>query len=126
MKSFTFTSALLSLVTATACLPSVPPPTTPDKCGCGKALPTVIQAGESQEFKLESKSGVSPRRYRIHIPKSYNKDKRVPVILSFHGRGGNAKKQEALSQFSDPKFGFEGISVYPEGVPVRCTQLISF
>jgi poly(3-hydroxybutyrate) depolymerase len=69
-------------------------------------------------LKLRSASGVTPRKFRLHVPSSYRKGKPVPLILSFHGRGKKAKSQEALSYFSNASYGFEGIVVYPEGVPV--------
>jgi len=93
------------------------PNTAPD-CGCGKSLPKGVELDKSVDLTLESESGVSPRKYRLHIPPSYDNNNPVPLILSFHGRGKNAKYQEALSQFSNASYGFEGIVAYPEGVPV--------
>jgi poly(3-hydroxybutyrate) depolymerase len=87
-------------------------------CKCCKSLPESVQPGKSVNLTIKSSSGVSPRKYRIHLPKTYGSSKEVPLILSFHGRGKDAKFQEELSRFSDPAYGFEGIVVYPEGVPV--------
>lgn len=86
--------------------------------GCGKPLPEQVHLDKSVNLSLASDSGVTPRRYRLHIPASYDVSTPVPLILSFHGRGKDAEFQEALSQFSNATFGFGGISVYPEGVPV--------
>jgi poly(3-hydroxybutyrate) depolymerase len=86
--------------------------------GCGKELPDGIRKDASVDLTLPSTSGVTPRKYRLHIPRSYNASQAVPLILSFHGRGKDAKFQEALSQFSNESYGFDGIVVYPEGVPV--------
>lgn len=66
---------------------------------------------------IDSQSGSSPRKYRIHLPKNYTNDEPVPLILSFHGRSRDMKYQEKLSQFSNASYGFNGIAVYPEGVP---------
>lgn len=88
------------------------------KSGCGGPLPTGIELDKSVDLTINSSSGVSPRKYRLHLPKSYDTNAKVPLILSFHGRGKNAKSQEELSQFSNATYGFDGISVYPEGVPV--------
>ena len=52
------------------------------------------------------------------MPKSYDNSVPVPLILSYHGRGKDMKFQEKLSQFANASYGFEGISVFPEGVPV--------
>jgi len=90
-----------------------------DSSGCDKLLPDGVLPGESTSLTIDSKSGVTPRGYRLHIPTSYEKNTPIPLILSFHGRGKTAEYQEALSQFSNTSYGFEGIAVYPEGVPVR-------
>ncbi|KAI8940809.1 hypothetical protein NX059_002072 [Plenodomus lindquistii] len=89
------------------------------KCNgrCGKALPEDIHPGKSVNLTIPSKSGIDTRKYRLHLPKSYDINTDVPLIVSFHNRGQNAKYQEALSQFSNASYGFEGIAVYPEGVP---------
>ncbi|KAI4684269.1 hypothetical protein J4E81_009149 [Alternaria sp. BMP 2799] len=92
-------------------------PNTASDCGCGKSLPKGVELDKSVDLTLESESGVSPRKYRLHIPPSYDNNKPVPLILSFHGRGKNAKYQEALSQFSNASYGFGGLVAYPEGVP---------
>lgn len=91
--------------------------------GCGKPLPDKVHLDASVNLSLDSDSGVTPRRYRLHIPASYNVNTPVPLILSFHGRGKDAEYQEALSQFSNATYGFQGISVYPEGVPVSSCLL---
>jgi hypothetical protein len=85
---------------------------------CHKPLPDTVELGKSVDLTIDSSSGVSPRKYRIHVPKTYDSSTNVPVIVSFHGRGKDAKFQEKLSQFSNSTYGFEGIVVYPEGVPV--------
>lgn len=92
--------------------------------GCGKPLPSGITLGKSKNLTITSDSGASPRKYRIHVPTSYDINEPVPLILSFHGRGDDMKYQEELSQFSNASYGFEGIAVYPQGVPVSSTKLI--
>lgn len=92
------------------------------QCGCGRDLPQGIEADKSVNLTLNSASGVSPRGYRLHLPKSYDKNEKIPLILSFHGRGKDAKFQEELSQFSNATYGFKGISVYPEGVAMNNSQ----
>lgn len=105
-------------------------PTTSSNIECQKQLPEGIEPGKSVNLTLKSASGVSSRKYRIRLPKSYDGNNSVPLILSFHGRTQDAKFQEKLSKFSNATYGFEGIAVYPEGVPVssqhssaECTQL---
>jgi poly(3-hydroxybutyrate) depolymerase len=87
--------------------------------GCDKPIPEGVRPGESADLTINSESGVTPRRYRLHIPEPYEESTPIPLILSFHGRGKTGKYQEALSQFSNATYGFEGIAVYPEGIPVR-------
>ncbi|KAL1608967.1 hypothetical protein SLS59_002159 [Nothophoma quercina] len=88
-----------------------------EKSGCGGSLPEGIELDKSVNLTISSSSGVSTRGYRLHLPKTYDTNKKVPLILSYHGRGKDAKFQEELSQFSNATYGFEGISVYPEGIP---------
>jgi hypothetical protein len=113
MKSILSAAAALGLVSTINGL------TLRDKnCGCNKALPTGIKPDESVNLTLSSSSGVSPRKYRLHLPKGYDGSKELPLILSFHGRSRDALFQEELSQFSNASYGFKGISVYPQGVPL--------
>lgn len=86
--------------------------------GCSKPTPEGVHPGQSVNLTISSKSGVTPRGYRLHLPSSYDEKTALPLILSFHGRGKDAEFQEALSQFSNASYGFKGIAVYPEGVPV--------
>ena len=89
------------------------------KSGCNQPLPSEITLGKSKNQTISSQSGHTPRKYRIRVPKNYNNNVPVPLILSFHGRNKDMKFQEKLSKFSNEEYGFNGISVYPEGVPVH-------
>ncbi|KAF2630466.1 carbohydrate esterase family 1 protein [Macroventuria anomochaeta] len=111
--------SLLLLGTAIlAALPGIScAPVKDTKCGCGSSLPEGIELDKSVNLTISSSSGVATRGYRLHLPKSYDTIQKVPLILSFHGRGKDAKFQEELSQFSNATYGFDGISVYPEGIP---------
>ena len=86
--------------------------------GCGKDLPDGVKLGYSKNLTVKSDSGASPREYRIHVPESYKNENAVSLILSFHGRNKDMKFQEKLSQFSNASYSFEGITVFPQGVPV--------
>ncbi|KAF2999278.1 hypothetical protein E8E13_003899 [Curvularia kusanoi] len=106
-----------------AALPSVSCVSAEDtNCGCGKPLPEGIELDKSVDLTINSSSGLATRGYRLHLPKTYDTNKKVPLILSFHGRGKNAEFQEALSQFSNATYGFEGIAIYPEGAPLNNTK----
>ena len=104
---------LSSLISGTTSLSN-----TASSRGCGKPLSNSVQPNQSVNLTLVSSSGVTPRKYRLHLPAHYHVDRELPLILSFHGRGKDAKFQEELSQFSNASYGFDGIVVYPEGVPV--------
>lgn len=82
--------------------------------GCDKALP--VKAGSTTKISITS--GGLDRDYLIHVPKTYDATKKVPLIFSFHGRGKNASSQLELSQFANPDFNPDAISVYPNGVKV--------
>lgn len=56
------------------------------------------------------------RTYIIHIPSSYEKGSQVPLVIAFHGGGGNARdfeKSTNLDLASD-RYGF--IVAYPQGI----------
>src|SRR5690242_11217886 len=103
-------AAILAALSSASCVSA--------QSGCGSPLPEGIELDKSVDLTINSKSGLDTRGYRLHLPKSYKTNTKVPLILSFHGRGKTAESQEALSQFSNATYGFEGIAVYPEGVPL--------
>ena len=118
MKTFQLLSLIPAFVHSTG---ASHPFTTNTESGCDQSLPSEVRAGHSKNLTISSKSGVATRKYRLHLPPSYDISKRVPIIISFHGRGKDAKFQEKLSQFSNATYGYEGIAVYPEGVAVHVT-----
>lgn len=61
------------------------------------------------------RSGGMRRWYRVHVPPSYDPAVPAPVLLAFHGGGGNARQfadQTGLEATAD-KYGF--LLVFPEG-----------
>jgi polyhydroxybutyrate depolymerase len=56
------------------------------------------------------------RTYRVHLPRSYDKHRPAPLVLSFHGRAGTGNGQEKLTHFDavSDENGF--IVVYPDGL----------
>ena len=61
-------------------------------------------------------TGQGERRYRLHVPSSYNGADRTMLVLAFHGLGSNGQQTElysGLSAFSD--LGWDFIAAYPEG-----------
>jgi len=113
MRSAVVTAALLAVVPTVFGLPQYA------KSGCNTHLPEGVHPDQSVNRTLEnSQSGPTTRKYRIHLPPNYDNTKAVPLILSFHGRTQDALYQEELSRFSEASYGFQGISVYPEGEPI--------
>jgi len=55
------------------------------------------------------------RRYRVHVPKSYDGAKPAPVVLAFHGGGGNPESMVRLSGLNAKSDEAGFIVVYPYG-----------
>ncbi|KAE9979347.1 hypothetical protein EG327_007059 [Venturia inaequalis] len=86
--------------------------------GCNNPLP----APAGSTTKIPITSGGLEREYLVHTPTTYDATKKVPLILSFHGRGKNATSQMELSQFANPAFNPDAISVYPNGWKTNNTR----
>ncbi len=54
----------------------------------------------SQDFNNTLTYGGIERTYILHVPGSYNGDKAAPLVLDFHGGGGNANSQMRTSEFN--------------------------
>lgn len=68
---------------------------------------------EDREFFV-THDGIT-RMYKVHVPPAYTKHKPIPVILAFHGGGGNAERSVDWFQLNS-KADAEGFMVvYPEG-----------
>lgn len=81
--------------------------------GCGKPH---TKGSTNGPITISSSGG--DRQYIIHVPTNYDESSPTPLIVSYHGRGGDMYKQEALSQFSVEGLNPNMISVYPNGVNV--------
>ena len=55
------------------------------------------------------------RSYILHIPPSYDGSHTLPLVLDFHGGGGNAQSQRRTSGFESLADGKGFIVVYPDG-----------
>jgi polyhydroxybutyrate depolymerase len=62
------------------------------------------------------KVGSLNRVYDLHIPASYTSANPLPLLLAFHGKGGNGKEMEKMTGFSEiaEQAGF--IVVYPDAI----------
>ena len=55
------------------------------------------------------------RNYFIHVPKTYNSKKNVPLVLAYHGRGDSAYMFMYYTKFNDIADKHNFIVVYPQG-----------
>jgi polyhydroxybutyrate depolymerase len=56
------------------------------------------------------------RSFLIHAPPGYDSTTPVPVVLDFHGLGGNSNQQKNLTRWDDVADAQGFISVYPQGI----------
>ncbi|KAH7127230.1 Alpha/Beta hydrolase protein [Dendryphion nanum] len=80
--------------------------------GCGKFqfLPGVTQ------YRFGLKSSGKDRSYSYHLPSSYDKNKKYPVVLGFHGSSGTGVFFELDTKLSEARFSGDKIMVYPNGI----------
>ena len=55
------------------------------------------------------------RTYILHVPSSYDESQPTPLLLSFHGGGGNAENQRRVSGFNELSDENGFIVAYPNG-----------
>jgi len=80
-----------------------------------RPLPGNLKAGGSSEVFDISSDSIN-RTYRLYIPSNYDPTAPSPLIVSYHGNGGNAAEQEHITQFSEEKYNDEFVVVYGEGL----------
>lgn len=88
--------------------------------GCSR---THDWAGTTREFSFESSGGT--RSYLIHLPASYKPGSPKPLIIAYHGSGDNMANFETTTRFSDPSVNPNMIVVYPAGINVNLSHLVS-
>ena len=79
------------------------------------AFPQTKQAGEGRDATHELEHGGRTRRYHVHVPPVRAENAPLPVMLVFHGGGGNGEqvaRSTGFSQLADRE-GF--VVVYPDG-----------
>ena len=69
------------------------------------------------DHSLTLKVGDLERRYVVHVPKSYDGKKPVPVVIMFHGGGGVAKAAMKETGWADKADQAGFLAVFPEGSP---------
>ena len=61
--------------------------------------------------------GQTERSYIVHVPPGITQGKPFPVVLNFHGGGGNAALQIKRSLMDDVADRSQFLLIYPEGTP---------
>ncbi len=79
---------------------------------CSKSLRSAPASGDTT--RTLTVNGIE-RSYVIHVPSSYDGSQPVPLVMDFHGGGGNAKTQINTSNFEPLADQKEFIVVYPNG-----------
>ena len=94
---------------------------------CGQSF------AQSDEVKLRAgdytrtlRVGDLERRYRIYIPAKYNATKPTPVVVVFHGGGGNPESMIRLTGMNAKADESGFIVVYPFGTGKLANSLLTF
>lgn len=76
----------------------------------------------SGEINIDGKR----RTYLVHLPPNYSKEKPLPLVLVFHGGGGNAQNMVNMSGFNQKADEENFIVVYPNGSGRTDNILLTF
>jgi polyhydroxybutyrate depolymerase len=83
------------------------------------ATPTTNSSSASsniqRDYTESMQEGALTRTYYIHLPKSYNKQEVVPLVLAFHGSSSNGKALAQETHLNDVADAGDFIVVYPDG-----------
>jgi len=66
------------------------------------------------------------RTYILHLPSSYNPNDSYPLVLVFHGGGGNAESIREITNFTQKAEQEEFIVVYPDGTGKLNKKLLTW
>ncbi len=66
------------------------------------------------------------RSYILHLPSSYNPNDSYPLVLVFHGGGGNAENIQEITNFSQKADDENFIVVYPDGAGKLKRRLLTW
>ena len=84
-------------------------------------IPAAEPVGSSVEHSIKTPDGLT-RTYRIYVPSKIEPRTQVPLVLAFHGGGGNGSGFESNSGFSGLAESNNFIVVYPDGTPARASN----
>lgn len=110
--------AVLTAAAALAALGAADSPSNPDK---GDDAPG--RAGRDVTHQLTV--GDLDRSFVVHLPPQYDGEKALPVVLTYHGGGGNAQQFKQWCGLDDKADEAGFIVVYPNGTG-RIARLLTF
>jgi len=99
------------------------PPSTPSSPSSPSSPATKLTAGEHTRTVVV---GDLQRRYRVHVPKKYDAANPTPVVIVFHGGGGNPESMVRLSGMNAKSDEAGFIVVYPYGTGKLEDYLLTF
>ncbi|KAF1953022.1 alpha/beta-hydrolase [Byssothecium circinans] len=111
--------ATLSIIHPSSALPQpsqsyAPPRAIPARAGsgCGKSqfLPGVTQ------YRFGLKSSGKDRSYSFHLPAGYDKNRKHPVVVGFHGSSSVGLFFELDTKMSEARYSGDKIMIYPNGI----------
>lgn len=78
----------------------------------------LLAAGVSAQKNIDGHFMVNntKREYIVHLPPGYSKEKSFPLVLVFHGGGGNSKQMQRHLEMDDVADKEQFITVYPNGL----------
>ncbi|MFH0947429.1 MAG: PHB depolymerase family esterase [Elusimicrobiota bacterium] len=90
---------------------------------CSSYIQSQCEAGD---YRRHLEFDGRKRFYDLHIPQGYNKEKAMPVVLVFHGGGGNPVQQRNDSQMDKVSDAHGFIVVYPAGTGKLEDKFLTF
>ena len=86
------------------------------------SLPAMLAAFEAVSFRIRNRnngfmiSSGEKREYLLYVPRSYDRTKPTPLVISMHGAGGWPAQQMQLSEWNRLADSQGFIVVYPSGL----------
>jgi len=86
------------------------------------SLPVVLALSEALSFYARNRNNGSivssgqKREYLLYVPRSYDRSKATPLVISMHGAAGRPTQQMKLSEWNRLAESQRFIVVYPSGV----------
>src|SRR5205807_23868 len=86
------------------------------------SLPVVLAAFEAISFRIRNRnngfmiSSGEQREYLLYVPRSYDRTKPTPLVITMHGAGVSPKQQMNISEWNRVADSQGFIVVYPSGL----------